>query len=368
MQKRKNIVLFVGAGASRACGYPVTGDILPRILECLKQGEFLRGKLRDKHIGANARPLLRMLRYLVPRTDVGSIPQITEVLSILDYCIDTGEELLPVTPHTLKLTDARWLLERAMARVIRRIHRNPDVVPRDILKWIHRAKRQGGDVTIISTNYDFSLDRLLFDDMANWDRDYLKTDFGFSWRDPDNGELVHPSSKPILRLYKLHGSLNWLGCNRCGNIYVNFMRTLVTLADGKGEWSQCECGYWPLRAVLVAPSFVRRYRDRNLLSVWRSAAEALRLADNWVFIGFSLPAEDIGIRALLLRSLLSRDEHPNAHVVSASDEALPRYRQLVPKCVYTSDGLRRFLDNDCRWQYATGQKRAPDPWFLMNQL
>lgn len=356
MRKEHKLVLFIGAGASRACGYPLTGDILPRIIECLEEGAFLEGKLKDKHIGAKSKQLLRMLRFLVPKSKSKDsyVPQITEILSIFDYCIDSGEELVPATNSTLKLVEARWLLERAMARVIRRIHPKPEAVPRHLLNWIRRTERQGREVTIISTNYDFSLDRYLFDDMKDWDADYGKTDFGFTWRDPDDGELVHPSSKPILRLYKLHGSLNWLGCSRCGNIYVNFARTLVTLADSKGQWSTCHCGYGPLRAVLVAPSFVRRYRDRNLLSVWRSAAEALRLADEYVFIGYSLPAEDIGIRALLLRSLLSRGSrsHPSTRVVSVGHDALPRYRQLIPKCEYTGHGLRRFLDDDCCWQYA----------------
>ncbi len=359
-RRRRKIVLFVGAGASRACGYPLTSDILPRILQCLRDGEFSRGKLKDEHIGANARPLMRTLRHLVPKARSGYMPQITEVLSILDYCIDSGEELFPVSRHTLKLVDARWLLERAMARVIRRMYRKAEgaqVVPRDILNWIRRQKRERGEVTIISTNYDFSLDRMLFNELNDWSTDYLKTDFGFTWRDPDDGELVHPSGKPLLRLYKLHGSLNWLGCSRCGNIYVNFQRTLVTLADGKGEWSQCDCGYEPLRAVLVAPSFVRRYRDRNLLSVWRSAAEALRLADEWVFIGYSLPPEDIGIRALLLRSLLSRSKDPRARIVSADNGALPRYRQILPKCSYTGDGLRQFLDDKCKWQVVQASSR-----------
>jgi NAD-dependent SIR2 family protein deacetylase len=357
---KKKTVVFVGAGASRACGYPVTGDILPRILQALEDGEFAsRGKLSDEHIGVNARALLRILRQVVPKSTGTYVPQITEVLSILDYCIDSGEELYPVSRKTLKLVDARWLLERAISRVIRRIHRDHDVVPRDILAWIRRVERAGGEITIISTNYDFSLDRILFDDMDNWNTDYLKTDFGFTWRDPDDGALVHPSANPILRLYKLHGSLNWLGCSRCGNIYVNFMRTLVTLADGTGEWSECDCGYKPLRGVLVAPSFVRRYRDRNLLSVWRSAAESLRLADDWVFVGYSLPAEDIGIRALLLRSLLSRDRHPRTLVVSMGNDALPRYRQLLPACLYTEDGLRKFLDKECNWQFPRTKKPPP---------
>lgn len=315
--------------------------------------------MKDEHIGVKSKQLLKMLRYLVPKSKATYVPQITEVLSVLDYLLDSGEELVPASNSTLRLTEARRLLERAMSRVIRRVHPKREVVPRDILGWIRRTERQGGEVTIISTNYDFSLDWYLFDDMDDWDKDYLKTDFGFTWRDPDDGALVHPSSRPIIRLYKLHGSMNWLGCSRCGNIYINFERTLVTLADTKGEWSTCHCGYSPLGAVLVAPSFVRRYRDRNLLSVWRSAGEALRLADEYVFIGYSLPPEDTGIRALLLRSLLSHEsgKHPLARVVSVGDDALPRYRQLIPRCDYTGDGLRKFLDGTCSWQVAPGKRR-----------
>jgi NAD-dependent SIR2 family protein deacetylase len=343
----KRAIVFVGAGASRACGYPVTADILPRVIASLENGEFLSGKMFDEPIQKHAKPLVHMLRLLVPQTS-GYVPQITEVLSILDHCIASGEELFPESRDVLKLSDARWLLERAMARVIRRMHPKREAVPLDIMRWI-RGLRRKFDVSILSTNYDFSLDRVLFQEMGNWDRNYLKTDFGFTWRDPDDGELVHPSPNALLRLYKLHGSLNWLGCNRCGNIYVSFERTLVTLADGTGKWSKCECGYMPLRAVLVAPSFVRQYRDRNLLSVWRAAAEALRLADEWFFIGYSLPTEDVAIRALLLRALLSRSKAPRTIVVSASLDALDRYRQLFPSCKYTASGLKVFLDGEAVW-------------------
>jgi NAD-dependent SIR2 family protein deacetylase len=345
MSKNRNIALFIGAGASRACGYPLTADILPHILERLRNETF-----KDEHIIGYAQSLKRFLARLIPNQDsVGSLPQITEILSIIDYCLESGEELLSAGQDRLKLGDARWLLERAMSRVIRKTYKR-ELVPREIVRWVSKQERAGANVTYISTNYDFSLDRVLFQELGNWNVNYLRTDFGFTWRDPDDGALVHPSPKAKLRLYKLHGSLNWLGCSRCGNIYVNFERTVVTLADGTGEWSQCHCGFKPLRAVLVAPSFVRRYRDRNLLSVWRNAAEALRLADEWVFTGYSLPPEDIGIRALLLRARFSRSRQPDVRVVSKGNDALIRYRQLFPKCRYTGDGLKSFLEAQCVWE------------------
>ena len=39
-KQTKNTVLFVGAGASRACGYPVTDEILPAILTNLEARTF----------------------------------------------------------------------------------------------------------------------------------------------------------------------------------------------------------------------------------------------------------------------------------------------------------------------------------------
>ena len=41
---------------------------------------------------------------------------------------------------------------------------------------------------------------------------------------------------------------------------------------------------------------VRDIRDSNLLQIWKAAMEALRTADQIVFIGYSLPAEDFAIK------------------------------------------------------------------------
>lgn len=139
----------------------------------------------------------RLLSRLVPRKGHGRLPQITELLSVIDYCLESGEELLSSSPSTLKLADARWLLERAICGVIRKIYKR-EAVPREIAKWAATWRRAGAQVTIISTNYDFSLDRVLFEGLKDWNANYRKTDFGFTWRDPDTGELVHPASNAQL--------------------------------------------------------------------------------------------------------------------------------------------------------------------------
>lgn len=339
-------MLFTGAGASRACGYPVTAEILPLILDRLKQRKF-----GDTHIDRHADALRAFLDHISPCGLYAAPADITEVLSIIDHCLESGQELTSVTrKHSLRLRDARWLLERAIARTVRKHYRR-DVRTGEIVDWIEKQERSGAEVTVISTNYDYSLDRAWFNRrLKPWNQHYTKTDFGFTWRDPDDGQLVPPAAKPRVRLYKLHGSLNWLSCSRCGHVMVSFAFPIVINADGTGWFSKCWCDYQPLRAVLVAPSLVRSYRDPNLLSIWRSATEAMRLADEWVFVGYSLPKEDVAVRALLLRALLARERAPKTHIVSLGSDALPNYRRLLPRCRYTGDGLKAFLAGVASWQ------------------
>jgi hypothetical protein len=95
---------------------------------------------------------------------------------------------------------------------------------------------------------------------------------------------------------------------------------------------------------LVAPSLVRDIRDPTLLSVWKSALEFLRESDQWYFIGYSLPSEDIAIRSLLLRALHMRETPPKVTVIQLDGKAAAAYRLLFPGCTYFSEGLSQFLN------------------------
>jgi hypothetical protein len=100
MATQKSIALFIGAGASRACGYPLTRGILPEVVRRLKAGHF------DEHVDKNAKALTRFLAHWIPRRGTGAMPEITEILSILDFCLESGEELFAQSAGTLKLADA----------------------------------------------------------------------------------------------------------------------------------------------------------------------------------------------------------------------------------------------------------------------
>lgn len=107
------------------------------------------------------------------------------------------------------------------------------------------------------------------------------------------------------------------------------------------EHNICECGGL-LRGTLVVPSTVRNVRDANLLGIWQAALEEIRLADRLIILGYSMPAEDITVRSLLMRALNgrprassdSREEKPlRVEVVQlerpdAVVPAFPRFRMV----------------------------------------
>lgn len=86
---------------------------------------------------------------------------------------------------------------------------------------------------------------------------------------------------------------------------------------------------------MIAPSYIKDYGNAHLGSVWRHAMTQLLNADRWVFIGYSLPADDYHIRGILLRALRANIERsgrpPAIHVAyHGSDDALvARYRDLL---------------------------------------
>lgn len=58
-----------------------------------------------------------------------------------------------------------------------------------------------------------------------------------------------------------------------------------------------------LRPLLVAPSHLKDYRNPHLSQVWYEAQRVLREADRVIFIGYSLPDDDVEVVYLLKRSL-----------------------------------------------------------------
>lgn len=356
-QKNKSKVFFLGAGASKAFGYPLTGEIMPSILANLRANNLFQ--LEDTKTSlerAQERELRRFLELLYPglaSVDPGDKPEccpgIIEVLSLVEHCV-----LYNTPPHPLisgaNLERFRYLLSRAIAELLLYYEVTPyNTAESRLLKQFTQLIRKPGphDVTVITTNYDLIIDRAFKPEMRE-----NKVNFGIAYRHIKTSELITPPPDAVLRLYKLHGSLNWLRCDLCGQYYINPEGSITVRAFDEeiGEWNTCDCSdVVQLKAVLVAPSLVRDIRDPNLLQIWNAALEAIRTAHELTFMGYSLPAEDLAIKALILRGINGRnpDLPPlKITVVQRSDAAKQNYNNLLGTTIdYNSKGLEDYLQS-----------------------
>jgi hypothetical protein len=97
----------------------------------------------------------------------------------------------------------------------------------------------------------------------------------------------------------------------------------------------------------VTPSYVRDTRDVNLVGIWRNALDLMASADRWIVAGYSLPAEDIAIRALLLKAYRIRKASARARplvisIVQKGTTARRAYQLLFPDAAFHSDGIETF--------------------------
>ena len=240
---------------------------------------------------------------------------------------------------------------------------------RKAVDWLFELKTKTGNVTLISTNYDIEVEQALFNRLTYKDV-FRSVDFGTRVREPDEGTVYSRPADPQFRVYKLHGSLNWLRCSVCENLYLNpvgaiaYLSFLLGHEDGlfpTNPWAQqlweaganqCECGSRPLKHVMVAPSLVRDMRDPVLHEIWRNAFEAMRQANEWIVVGYSLPPEDVALRSMFLRAFHGRDGGKPRIVVIQGKEKEPeltRFQLLFGEYTYVEGGLSGYLGNGRRF-------------------
>jgi hypothetical protein len=147
-------------------------------------------------------------------------------------------------------------------------------------------------VSIITFNYDIALDFAL--QSCNMHPDYC---------------LPNSLQGGMIKLLKLHGSLNWgrvkdsddiryfdqiedLARNRVASVIDQPVRNLIVgieLPRLMRERWQIEIEPAP---VIVPPGFYKAEQHKALKDVWQAAAEELSGAEDIIVIGFSLPTTD----------------------------------------------------------------------------
>ena len=327
---RRKTIYFFGAGASAAesPAAPTNAELLPRGLE-RRAGSY---------------PMLG--RFLASWGFRGGehLPTIEELMALIDMALSRGEPL----GQRFSLSD----LARCREELLTCIHdyvgetvNDPDDHAADAGLYQKLATRlPDEDVVLMTLNYDLLLDEALR--AAG-----VAPVFGMDFLRDAPGEPLQPSSpaghepmgegRPI-KLFKLHGSLDWLYCPACSS-------TLRVAPARVGEAQSCPTCATRMNVLIIPPTPVKVPQSPFLSGLWKKAEWELAQAREIVFIGYSLGEADANIRYILFRAFFGfaprvevvlKSQDPGADAVVAG-----RYQRLFPGGVTLRwGGFAAYLD------------------------
>jgi hypothetical protein len=188
-------------------------------------------------------------------------------------------------------------------------------------------------------------------DDFNTDKQYLKA--LLKARVVSQGKpLSDAESAKCVPVIKIHGSINWLYCDNCRRLFwvhpdqasmiadqlitTDDLRRMEKILGKKGVASKqdtidklkrnppmlCVCtDDVRLGARIATFSYRKALEFPMFQKSWFAAEGLLREAEEWVFLGYSLPAADFEFKYLLKRTQLSRSKPPIITVVSGGKPA-----------------------------------------------
>ncbi|MFL6741756.1 MAG: hypothetical protein ACJ8D6_04860 [Sphingomicrobium sp.] len=341
----------VGAGFSFHAGLPLATNFADELLN-------LRGLKLDGPSPAQVEYLRKFVSDIYGH-DVGTPgadwPELADLFTIVDLAANTGHNLAGYSASELR-TVRRALIARTIRMLSRAYTKGRDTGgPRWKALEAFFARVEARRTGFLSMNWDMVIERGLesahgnrfFDYGCGAVRSVLKA-----------GELqlaAAPDEAPTV--LKPHGSINWFYCDACRAVlYVDASRAAVVAAQlfREGDWGTVDsavgrkqlvkrrpcprCGKKALSVRFVTFSYRKALDFPMHHSTWSKAEQLLFDAENWVFMGYSLPAADYDFKYLLKRVQVARERPPRIVVVTGGNdtsikETTSNYRRLFGESI-----------------------------------
>jgi hypothetical protein len=300
---RRNIVYFLGAGFSRAFGYPVMSEFfrVARDSERLtpEQKKYLEDRRR---IANSATPILT--------NDSRNLEQVLSMAVMADRC------------STSNATTQQDMATQAIARIYsapipnfwNELGRGSELFP---------PPSSQHNISVITTNYD-----IITESMLTKLGYYPK--LPFSYKRKGSGEYSVFAHGDVL-LCKLHGSVNWW--SEGSDIFIDDSTAYIYDPDRREvelprimSLSYC----LPAPPIISPPTFFKETLHKETENNWKAARKALSEADHIVFVGYSFPPSDTYMRYFLGASLYDNLQLENILVIDpAADDVAQRLQQGV---------------------------------------
>jgi len=351
----KTVVVF-GAGATKACGGPLTAEILPHAYDPIIRKDIER----EGYMALLEEFLIE--NFHLPRSpqdrNEDDYPSLSLLLSLIDTAIDRKQPFQS-TWHTDRLVNVRQSLEYAIFALLEyrlsHIKRNCYL---ELLKKVY----SDSEPVIISLNYDIIADNAVVHlSQKNSPEGHFPV-YGCEIKTP----IYSRQAKYFGKLLKLHGSLNWLYCPGCHRLDIGvaksgkgtvkvldrLYRESPTLENRYAcHGSPCdECGIF-VRPILITPTHRKDYRNPHVAQVWYQAERALREAARVIFVGYSLPDDDVDVVYLFKRGLeklspknITVVEYDKQQRTLKDNPVGARYRSLFgDRITWWNKGLEQYI-------------------------
>lgn len=359
--------IFLGAGASKAEGAPLQTELFRDYFKLIRERREQRvwgTTFSDMELELRTFFLL-MFDIDVDNDDLDAVdfPTFEEALGILDLAELRNEtfreySLDNMASNSNRIRFVRQYLIMSMVEVIHdRLLRSKDLHRRLVQNLMGLGILE--DTIFITTNYDIIADNALSMEHGS------RIDYGCALE--ANVRLTRgENDRAGVRLYKLHGSLNWLYCSTCN--------TLILTAGEKGairlirnfREAGCQTCGTVLQPLVVPPTFYKDMSNVFLREVWHRAERDLSQVQHVIFCGYSFPEADMHIKYLLKRVQKNRDpglplrisvlNHHKNHYEAKSEEHANeeenRYKRFFGRNVVKfsrEEGFEDFVDNPSKY-------------------
>jgi hypothetical protein len=329
-------LLIIGAGFSFNAGLPLAGNFTQELLNLrglsldgpsVRQVDFIR-KFVDRVFGEGK-----------PRS-AKEWPELEDIFTLVDLAANTGHHL----GSKYAASDLRVVRRAMIVRMIRmlsqayaRKHAAPDAQWRALEGLFERFNT---DITaVLSMNWDTVFERGTARAQKIRRIDYGCGATAVTFK--KDSLVERPLGGETLHILKPHGSVNWLYCDACREIFWVPPSDTEKVAQSlfrKSDWSAVlgaagvtvpairspKCPHCEAESLgtRFATFSYRKALDFPMHSAtWRTAEQYLKGSADWVFIGYSMPAADFEFKLLLKRVQLTERERPDITVITGGKDA-----------------------------------------------
>lgn len=360
MDFKPNNLVIVGAGFSFNAGLPLASEFTSKLLDVTKLN-------LDGPSAGQVRFLTEFVSKVFgedEKTRADRWPDLEDIFTVVDLSANTGHHL----GTAFSASDLRVVRRSLLVRMIRMLsqeyskrQRAPDAAWKRLETVFEEFDLESTGV--LSMNWDTVFERGISRAQTIRNVDY---GCGATACEFNAGKLRRrrfPTAAK-LRLLKPHGSVNWLYCDACREVFWvppgDNERIAETLFRER-DWDAID-GFTKLRKrpKVLTPSCphctstalgtrfatfsYRKALDFPMHAAsWKTAEAYLKRAVEWVFFGYSMPSADFEFKYLLKRVQLSEPIRPNITVITGgadSAQTIDRYERFFGRV----SGERTYFD------------------------